>query len=243
MAIRRAVLLIADISGYTNYMNWNRLHLVHAQFTVATLLEAVIDAAKGLKLAKLEGDAAFFWAPDGDAKMLVCERLTRMRQSFFARRDKLKRDHSCECASCSQLDNLSLKFVAHEGEVAEQKVKRHAELAGLDVILVHRMLKNQVPVAEYVLMTDVVAQRLDEQFRQLCLPLIHDFEGIGQTSTHYIDLAASGAPVAVAERSTSSRLGAKLKLELSALPFMLGIKEACADFRNLGRGSANMPKV
>jgi len=48
-------------------MNWNRLHLTHAQQTIALLLESVIDAGKGLKLAKLEGDAAFFWAPDGNA--------------------------------------------------------------------------------------------------------------------------------------------------------------------------------
>ncbi|MGH3971281.1 MAG: DUF2652 domain-containing protein [Mycobacterium sp.] len=240
MAIRRAVLLIADIGGYTHYMNWNRLHLVHAQLTVATLLESVIDAAKGLKLAKLEGDAAFFWAPDGDAKVLVCDRLSRMRQSFYARRERLK-DHGCECASCAQLDDLSLKFVVHQGEVAEQKVKRLAELAGVDVILVHRMLKNQVPVVEYVLMTDVVAQCLDESFRKLCMPLIHDFEGIGQTSTHYIDLAASGVPVTVAESSTSGRLRDKLNLQLSALPFLLGIKEACVGFRNLGRGIAEVP--
>ena len=44
------------------------MHLAHAQRTVAVLLEAVIDAGKGLKLAKLEGDAAFFWAPGGDAR-------------------------------------------------------------------------------------------------------------------------------------------------------------------------------
>jgi Protein of unknown function (DUF2652) len=74
MAIRRAVLLIADIGGYTRYMNWNRLHLTHAQQTVALLLESVIDAGKGLKLAKLEGDAAFFWAPDGNANVLVGDR-------------------------------------------------------------------------------------------------------------------------------------------------------------------------
>lgn len=242
MAIRRAVLLIADIGGYTNYMNWNRLHLIHAQLTVATLLESVIDAGKGLKLAKLEGDAAFFWAPNGDAKALVCERLSRMRHAFYARRNRLKEDHSCECASCAQLDDLSLKFVAHEGEVAEQKVKRHAELAGMDVILVHRMLKNQVPVAEYVLMTDVVAQRLDDSFRKLCMPLTHDFEGIGETSTHYIDLAASGAPVIVSGRASGKR-GAKLRLELAALPFALGLKEACAGFRNLGRGSMHAPSA
>lgn len=68
MGIQRAVLLIADIGGYTNYMHWNRKHLAHAQWTVAQLLESVIDAAKGMKLAKLEGDAAFFWAPGGNTQ-------------------------------------------------------------------------------------------------------------------------------------------------------------------------------
>ena len=241
MAIRRAVLLIADIGGYTRYMNWNRMHLVHAQLTVAALLESVLDAGKGLKLAKLEGDAAFFWAPDGNAKVLVCDGLSRMRESFLARRERIKKDDFCDCESCAQLDDLSLKFVVHEGDVAEQRVKRHVELAGVDVILVHRMLKNQVPVLEYVLMTDPVAQSLDESMRQLCKPLTHDFEGIGQTSTHYIDLARSEVRSTAPERSTSGRLGAKLKLELSALPFVLGIKEACAGFRNLGRGSTEVP--
>ncbi|HYB36088.1 MAG TPA: DUF2652 domain-containing protein [Mycobacterium sp.] len=241
MAIRRAVLLIADIGGYTRYMHWNRTHLAHAQLTVAALLESVIDAGKGLKLAKLEGDAAFFWAPDGNAKVLVCDGLSRMRESFLGRRETMKRDIACNCASCTQLDNLSLKFVAHAGEVAEQKVKRHVELAGVDVILVHRMLKNQVPVLEYVLMTDPVAQCLDESVRQLCKPLTHDFEGIGQTSTHYIDLATWEVRPTVPERSTSGRLGANLKYELSALPFVLGIKEACAGFRNLGRGTTEVP--
>ena len=241
MAIRRAVLLIADIGGYTHYMNWNRTHLAHAQLTVAALLESVIDAGKGLKLAKLEGDAAFFWAPDGNAKVLVCERLSQMRQSFLARRERIKKDNVCRCASCAQLENLSLKFVAHEGEVAEQRVKRRVELAGVDVILVHRMLKNQVPVLEYVLMTDPVARCLDESMRERCPPLTHDFEGIGQTSTHYIDLSTSGTPPTVPERSTSARLREKLKVELNTLPFMLGIKEACVGFRNLGRGTTAVP--
>src|SRR5271165_2454882 len=210
MAIRRAVLLIADIGGYTRYMHWNRMHLTHAQQTVAQLLESVIDAGKGLKLAKLEGDAAFFWAPDGNASVLVCDRLSRMRQSFVAR----------------------------EGEVAEQKVKRHVELAGVDVILVHRMLKNAVPVQEYVLMTDPVAQSLDAAMRQLSKPLIHDFEGIGETSTHYIDLATSEVtPVVVPERSSFGRLWLKLKFESSSLPFLVGIKKPAEGFRNLGRGT------
>ncbi|MGZ4578581.1 MAG: DUF2652 domain-containing protein [Mycobacterium sp.] len=241
MAIRRAVLVIADISGYTHYMQWNRTHLAHAQLTVAGLLESVIDAGRGLKLAKLEGDAAFFWAPDGDAKVLVCDRLSRMREAFIARRERFKKDVACECASCTQLDKLSLKFVVHQGEVAEQRVKRHVELAGFDVILVHRMLKNLVPVVEYVLMTDPVAACLDEPVRSLCKPLTHVFDDIGETSTHYIDLAASQVSLAPSEYSFFRRLGATVKLELSSLPFVLGFKEPAEGFRNLGRGAEEIP--
>ena len=241
MAIRRAVLIIADIGGYTHYMQWNRTHLAHAQLTVAGLLESVIDAGRGLKLAKLEGDAAFFWAPDGDAKVVVCDRLSRMRESFLARRERFKKDVACECASCAQLDDLSLKFVVHLGEVADQRVKRHTELAGFDVILVHRMLKNLVPVAEYVLMTDPVAACLDESVRSLCKPLTHVFDGIGETSTHYIDLATSQVSVAPSEYSFFRRLGATVKLELSSIPFVLGFKEPAEGFRNLGRGAEEIP--
>ncbi|OBH92574.1 DUF2652 domain-containing protein [Mycobacterium sp. E2733] len=237
MAIRRAVLIIADISGYTHYMQWNRTHLAHAQLTVAGLLESVIDAGRGLKLAKLEGDAAFFWAPDGDAKVLVCDRLSRMREAFIARRERFQKDLACECASCAQLDKLSLKFVVHQGEVAEQRVKRHVELAGYDVILVHRMLKNLVPVVEYVLMTDPVAACLDEPVRSLCKPLTHIFDDIGETSTHYLDLATSPVPMAPPESGFLRRLGATVKLELSSLPFVLGFKQPAEGFRNLGRGA------
>jgi hypothetical protein len=44
-------------------------------------------------------------------------------------------------------------------ETAVQRVKHLTELAGVDVILVHRMLKNDVPVAEYILMTEPMHER------------------------------------------------------------------------------------
>ncbi len=125
----------------------------------------------------------------------------------------------------------------HVGEVADQKVKRHVELAGFDVILVHRMLKNMVPVAEYVLMTDPVAECLDESMRGLCTPMLHVFDGIGETSTHYIDLASLQVPAVESERSFLRRLGATMKLEFNTLPFTLGMREPAEGFRNLGRGT------
>ncbi|KCO44029.1 hypothetical protein X128_02569 [Mycobacterium tuberculosis BTB08-001] len=125
--------------------------------------------------------------------------------------------------------------------MAEQKVKRNVELAGVDVILVHRMLKNEVPVSEYLFMTDVVPQCLDESVRKLATPLTHDFEGIGETSTHYIDLATSDMPPAVPDHSFFGLLWADVKFEWHALPYLLGFKKACAGFRSLGRGATEEP--
>ncbi len=50
MSVQRALLIIADISGYTRFMRFRRMSLAHAQDMVARLLEAVIDAARGLRL-------------------------------------------------------------------------------------------------------------------------------------------------------------------------------------------------
>src|SRR5688500_11201445 len=134
----RALLLIADIGGYTRFMKIHRINLAHAQYVVARLLESIIDAAgSGWKLAKLEGDAAFFYRlvrggtePDVDRAATL---LLAMRDAFADRRAQLARDRACTCDGCLQSGELKLKFVLHAGEIAFQKIKRHTELAGLDV--------------------------------------------------------------------------------------------------------------
>ena len=50
----------------------------------------------------------------------------------------------CPCNGCTQANNLKLKFVAHVGEVATQTIRQRRKLVGIDVILVHRLLKNPV---------------------------------------------------------------------------------------------------
>ncbi|WP_224369894.1 DUF2652 domain-containing protein [Hyalangium versicolor] len=233
MAIEKALLLIADIGGYTRFMKQHRFSLAHAQDTVAQLLEAVIDAAGRFKLAKLEGDAAFFYAK-GDDFTAFARQVADIRRAFLARRQQLAVDRMCKCDGCMQVGALTLKFVTHAGEVAFQRVKHLTELAGVDVILVHRMLKNDVPVREYVLMTDPVQQRLDPELLRFTHTLEHEFEGMGRTATHYIDLNAIAAemPAALAP-NVLRQLWGKLKLEFRSLPFVLGIKEPCENFRNV----------
>ena len=104
------------------------------------------------------------------------------------------------------------------------------------MILVHRMLKNSVPLDEYVLMTDPVVDRLEEPWRGLCMPLMHDFEGIGETSTHFIDLAGVLGSDEPPRRSMLRRLAATARLEAGSLPYWLGIREPARGYRNLDRG-------
>lgn len=61
MSSARALLLIADIGGYTDYMGSHRMSLAHAEVNTGRLLETVIDAAPDLELIEIEGDAAFLY--------------------------------------------------------------------------------------------------------------------------------------------------------------------------------------
>jgi hypothetical protein len=227
-SIQRAMLVIADIGGYTRFMKLTRWNLAHAQRVVAELLEAVIDAAGPLKLSKLEGDAALFWAPLTSARteLDVSVAVNDIRGAFADTQARLIAESMCDCESCQQIQNLKIKFVAHEGEVALQKVKRNVELAGVDVILVHRMLKNDVPVSEYVLMTDTLKAALPPALAALSKVLQHDFEGIGEVQTHYVDFAEVGAPKPASPRiGTLGKFWAKVKLEATSLPYILGLRK------------------
>lgn len=225
----RAHLLIADIGGYTNYMNMHRLALSHAQQVIADLLTAVIDGASPMfKVAKLEGDAAFLYAVE-DGKPTPPEQLERqilkVREAFLVQQQQMCADNMCNCDPCSAIGNLKLKFAAHTGEVALQKVKRFRELAGPDVILVHRMLKNEVPSKEYVLMSPQMRERL-ASMRESVKTLQQSFEGFGEVTTHYLDFSALPPPELPApRRSTARRLWTTVARTARSLPVLVGLSK------------------
>ncbi|HEU5061377.1 MAG TPA: DUF2652 domain-containing protein [Kofleriaceae bacterium] len=238
----RALLVIADIGGYTRFMRVHRINLAHAQYIVGRLLEATIDAAGARwKLAKLEGDAAFFYArlPQGaglDGGRLR-DQLIAIRRAFHRRREQLVADRMCSCDACMQSGNLTLKFVAHAGEVALQKVKRLTELAGVDVILVHRLLKNTVPVAEYVLMSEEVTAALGEAgLAADPAEVEEDLEGLGRVRTFYFELDQLERLEAErpARASIPVRVWHWLRMTARSLPYFIGARQACRGFGHLG---------
>jgi uncharacterized protein YndB with AHSA1/START domain len=137
-------LVIADISGYTSFLAG--VELDHAHDIIADLMDTVVRGLRPpFRIAKFEGDAVFVYAlaDKVDGSLLQ----DAVEASYFAFRRRLrtiKQATSCTCNACRQMQALDLKFVCHHGEFVRHKMAGREELAGRDVILVHRLLKNGV---------------------------------------------------------------------------------------------------
>jgi hypothetical protein len=231
MPTRRAVLLIADIGGYTEYMQFHRSVLGHAEAATARMLGKVVDAARGFELIEIEGDAAFLSRDaeglDGPATLGSVTRAAVAMHGAFHRERQLVQLNLCPCGSCKQTSELKLKFVAHVGEVATQTIKRRRKLVGVDVIHVHRMLKNTVDVPEYLLVTDELVGHEDPASSRLGMQDLElDLEGIGPVRTHYVDVGDLAVPPD--RPSWPQRLGGTFAVVGRGLPYAVGRRRPAA---------------
>lgn len=137
----RGCLLLADISGYTEYMAGTEL--MHAQDVVADLLETIVGVLEPVfTLSKLEGDAAFAYADqDFISPSMVMDTVESAYFAFQMRLRDILHSTTCECNACLRIPSLDLKFFVHDGEYVVRRIARSEELAGPDVILVHRLMK------------------------------------------------------------------------------------------------------
>ena len=225
-----ALLLIADIGGYTRFMNLHRMSLAHAQENTLRLLDAVIDAAPELELSALEGDAAFLYATEPTADEItrsLAGVASAMYTAFHGEQGRMGSLSVCRCDACHQTGRLSVKLVAHRGEVVVTPRRGGTTLAGVDVILVHRMLKNSVPVSEYFLMTDAVADAAGPPFSDLSTPIEEELEGLGRETLRYVDLTAlAEPPPAPAPAGWLERTGYNAAMAARIVPYLVGLKRA-----------------
>ena len=226
MGSERALLLIADIGGYTDYMRAHRMSLAHAEVNTARLLEAVIDAADGFELIEIEGDAAFLSRPADGAVTIgaMSDAVVAMHRAFHRER-RYVAANLCPCDGCTQTDNLKLKFVAHVGEVATQTIRDRRKLVGIDVILVHRLLKNSVPAPEYVLCSEELYRAGGASLSERMQEGSQDLEGIGPVRTYFADMAdVAGPPPPAPEPRMLGRLGRTFDVAGRGLPYMVGLR-------------------
>jgi hypothetical protein len=223
---RRALLLIADIGGYTEYMQSHRSVLGHAEAATRRMLGKVVDAARDFDLIEIEGDATFLSCDadglDGPATLsAVTDAAVAMHRAFHEER-RLVEKNICPCKSCTQTSGLRLKFVAHVGDVATQTIKRRKKLVGIDVIYVHRMLKNSINAPEYVLVSDDVYRNGGTVSSELEMhEIAQDLEGVGQVHTYFVKIEDIPAPLAPPPvLSWRRRLGNSFAMIVQGLPYV-----------------------
>ncbi len=189
-------MVIADISGYTQYLR--DAELEHAHDVLADLMETVVAGLRpALRISRLEGDAAFAYALESevDASML----LDTVDGTYFAFRSRLRdirHATTCVCNACRLIPDLDLKFVGHTGRFVRSVVAGSEELTGTDVVIAHRLLKNGVKerlgLNGYAWLTDacVIALGMDpevlgmKQHRET-------YEDIGEVAGHVHDLESA----------------------------------------------------
>jgi hypothetical protein len=225
----RAVLLIADIGGYTDYMSSHRMSLAHAEVNTARMLEKMIDAAPGYDLIEIEGDAAFLSRQagadeNGTAIVDILQVAASMHRAFHEERQYVTAN-LCPCAGCKGAADLKLKFVAHIGDVATQTIRERIKLVGIDVILVHRLLKNPVGIPEYVLMSEELYHTGEQSLPEPVHEVSPELEGFGTVRAYFVDVGDLDDPLPpLPAPAWRGRIGRTFAALGEGMPYMLGMR-------------------
>ncbi|MGD8830736.1 MAG: DUF2652 domain-containing protein [Pseudomonadales bacterium] len=169
----RLVIVLADISGYTQFMIENRTSAVHGQVCINALIEAILSHVDiPLTLQEIEGDAVFLYARDPGTKagwqaMLndISGKLDRFFEAFVAQLGLTMESTQCGCAICRNSDKLGLKIIVHAGEAVFHDVGGRSQVSGPDIILAHRLLKNSVDSNDYLLLTENAYQLMSPHLK------------------------------------------------------------------------------
>lgn len=209
--------------GYTRYLSG--VELEHSADVLADLLQTVVNALEpNFRVAKVEGDAIFVYdAGEADGAMLV-DALSGAYLAFMRRRRTVTQLTTCRCDACRAIGDLGLKIVAHRGDYATHEIAGGTELVGHEVILVHRLLKNELAertgIRDYVVYSDPLISEL--QLDPAVLGWRREsesYDDVGEIGIHIDDLSVRWQSESSAARHLIPETeGATLVWELPAPP-------------------------
>lgn len=164
MSNSQSFIFLPDISGFTEFVN--RTEVEHSSHIIKELLELLIDEQDlGLTLAEIEGDALFFYSyqqvPTPEALFKQAKKMFQLFHSHLLQYDHLR---ICQCGACSTAKQLTLKFISHAGPLEFIQIKDQRKPFGKEVISAHRLMKNDVPSDEYLLLSEGVTKAWEKQW-------------------------------------------------------------------------------
>ncbi len=149
--VQPMLIFIPDISGFSKFVS--NTEISHSQHIIAELLEILIDSNElGLNVSEIEGDAILYYK-EGELPEFnsILEQIKSMYFNFHSHLKQYELSRICQCGACTTANDLQLKFVLNYGDVSFNKIKDYIKLFGREVIVAHRLLKNNINEHEYAL--------------------------------------------------------------------------------------------
>jgi hypothetical protein len=210
--LKNIFLVIVDISGYTQFLQRHSDDLLRAEEIVGRLLLSVIRTASDPVVPyEVSGDAVSFYALDtGDPG--IARRVWRQVREFCeAFRNEERRLLGGEsCYDCADGDGLKLKAVVHHGQAAFTCLGESVKIAGPDIILAHRLLKNSIAEDEYVIATQQFHELCEEEDWRGSFWQVEECEGFGEIPV-LVWYPKDAYAMALESRKKEARRNARLK--------------------------------
>ena len=188
-----ALIFVPDMSGFTEFIIASDIEL--SREVIPTLLTGIIESnTLEMKVSDIQGDAVMFYKTDNLPRL--GEVIAQCKKTYldFAAKIKVMEKVYAQVKEYKASHSLGLKFIIHYGEVAVADVEGITKLIGEDVIIPFRLLKNSVPLTEYILFTE---ESLNQN-QEIVLENIIDwapvqsgkdeYEHLGQINYKYVSL-------------------------------------------------------
>lgn len=152
----KGTLVIPDISGFTKFVAETELNV--GREITKQLLDALVGSnSLNLILSEIEGDALLFYSKSYISPKQLKKQFEIMLESFKAK------IHELELYTGLKID-LSLKMIAHYGEISTYNIGDFQKLYGKTVIEAHSLLKNSIESDCYILISDNLFYALKDKY-------------------------------------------------------------------------------
>ena len=192
-----ALICIPDITGFTRFMAETDLEF--SRKIIPPLLRCLVTSnTLSLSVGEIEGDAILFYRFGALPSMKeIVGQCKKFYADFVIQLESLKKEFPEDFAKYISTNKLSLKIIVHAAEMTSTHIEGLIKLIGEDVVAVHKLLKNSVEDAEYILLSDkLLAHYTEEQIKEALnwseiKEGTDEYEFIGRINYKYIQLDAS----------------------------------------------------
>lgn len=226
--VQKVFLVLLDISGYTRFIKFHKISLIHAERIIDELLERVIaEAHPPLVLQELEGDAVYFYAISDGTREMAREVFTQVKRGLAAFKEReaelISECDICLCEACRTVGRLAMKAVLHHGEAVFTQVRQFTKVSGEDVILAHRLLKVPIEQREYVLVTESMQALLGTLDGRAAEPRTENCGELGQVNINVYYLSQNESPAVPSKASFPAKVTMFLKVEWHLLKRLVAL--------------------